>query len=130
MFDCTKAQFEKLDISLALVDVNSRKKTVLIIGQPHNMEGEIRIAKTLADDFDVFVKPHPLYDSSEYRKLDHLIVIDDVDFYPKVDLALCYESTLGYEYEASDARVVWWKGVDFNEIILHVKSSLKVSVKS
>ena len=130
MFDCSHTKFEKLDISLSLVEVNRERKTILIIGQPQSMNIEIEIAKTLSNDFDVFVKPHPLYDSSEYRKLDHLIVIDDVGFYPKVDLVLCYESTLGYEYEASDVRVVWWKGVDFNEIILQVKSSLKVSVKS
>jgi len=124
MFECKKTQFERLDISLSLVDVNTDKKTILIIGQPHSLGFEVEIVESLDDTFEVFVKPHPLYDSSEYKKLSNVTLIEDRSFYPKVDVALCYESTLGLEYEASGVKVIWWKGMSQHEIIMQIKNTL------
>jgi len=39
-----------------------------------------------------------------------------------VDVALCYESTLGVEYEASGVEVVWWKGMEENAIFSALKA--------
>jgi len=124
MFECKKTRFERLDISLPLVDVNTKKKTILIIGQPHSLGSEVDIVESLNDKFKFFVKPHPLYDSSDYKKLSNVTLIEDRNFYPKVDVALCYESTLGLEYEASGVKVIWWKGMSKHEIIMRIKNTL------
>jgi len=124
MFECENTQFERLDISLSLADVNTKKKTILMIGQPHSLESEIKIVKSLGSEFEIFVKPHPLYESSEYKKLSNVTLIEDRGFYPKVDAALCYESTLGLEYEASGVKVIWWKGLNMHEIITQIKNTL------
>ncbi|MDX5584712.1 MAG: hypothetical protein QNK20_07245 [Aureibaculum sp.] len=124
MFECKNAQFQKLDISLSLVDVTTEKKSILIIGQPHSLGSEVEIVESLGDELEVFIKPHPLYDSSEYKKLSNVTWIEDRSFYPKVDVALCYESTLGLEYEASGVKVIWWKGLNMHEIIMQIKNTL------
>ena len=44
--------------------------------------------------------------------------------FPHVDVALCFESTLGVEYEASGVKVIWWKGMDMDSIYMAVKESV------
>lgn len=118
LFNCQNTNFQLLDISLKLTNVYSRKKTILIIGQPHSMKQEIAIAKRLQtlDAFEIYIKPHPLYDSNGYKQIKDVILIQDRNFYPKIDLALCYESTLGLEYEASGVPVIWWKDMNNENI--------------
>ncbi|VAW45701.1 hypothetical protein MNBD_GAMMA03-833 [hydrothermal vent metagenome] len=124
LFDCKDVCFYQLDLSISLVDIQSNKRSVLIIGQPHSITLEIKFIKKLTDDFDVFVKPHPLYDATEYKKLDGITLIENRGLYPKVDIALCYESTLGIEYEASGVEVVWWKGMDAGRVSSVIKNKL------
>lgn len=121
IFECSKVLFEKMDISLPLTEVSSNKNTVLMIGQPHSMSFEIDIIQRFVDKYDVIIKPHPLFDNSEYKKIKHVTVIDDINFYPMVDVVLCYESTLGYEYEASGIQVIWFKEMSMNEIAFQVE---------
>ncbi len=124
LFDCEHVRFSQLDLLINLVDVQSNKQSVLIIGQPHSIMSEINFIKKLTDEFDVFVKPHPLYDATEYKKLDDITLIEDKNLYPNVDIALCYESTLGVEYEASGVKVIWWKNMNINDIYSAVKNSI------
>ena len=121
LFNCESVRFSQLDLSIKLTDVQSSKRTVLMIGQPHSIKSEINIIKSLKNEFNIFVKPHPLYDATEYKKLDGITLIEDKGFYPNVDVALCYESTLGIEYEASGIQVLWWKGMDVNDIYPAIK---------
>lgn len=121
LFNGGNIRFSQLDLSIKLTDVKSSKRTVLMIGQPHSIKSEINIIKNLKNEFNIFVKPHPLYDATEYKKLDGITLIEDKSFYPNVDIALCYESTLGIEYEASGVQVVWWKGMDVNDIYSAIK---------
>jgi len=125
MFFCPNTQFKRLDITLPLAHIKNIKQTVLIIGQPNCIQEEIEIAQRIRDNFDVFVKPHPLYDNTEYRKLKNVIVVTDNKFYPKVNIALCYESTLGVEYEASGIPVLWWKGMSCSDVELQLNSIIK-----
>lgn len=121
IFNLKNVQFEKLDLSLTLSNIKSDKKTILIIGQPHSINMEIEIIKLLKDKYEVYVKPHPLFSSEKYKNIEDVTIIDDRNFYPKVNLALCYESTLGLEYEASGIKVFWWKNININDVIIYVK---------
>ena len=116
IFDCKDVKFKKFVLSLNLSDIKSDKKTILIIGQPHSIDMEINIAKSLIDDYELYIKPHPLYSNKKYKSIKGVKIITDRNFYPRVDLALCYESTLGLEYEASGINVIWWKGLDIKNI--------------
>lgn len=119
--------YELLDISLPLKDLNVGRRTVLIIGFPYVMDLEVEVAQALAAFFKVLIKPHPLYDSSGYRRAQDATLIESRDFFPRVDVAVCYSSTLGLEYEASGIRVVWWQDKKVSEIVEMVRDNCDVS---
>lgn len=113
-----RLKFEEMPAGLNLMEPKLRcEKSVLIIGYPFDVDSEIVIANELVKRFDVFVKPHPVYSADGYSKLKPLVRVVAKDEFPRVDLALCYESTLGLEYEASGVPVLWRKGVSENEVI-------------
>jgi len=117
IFELNNTNFEKLDIILKLSDVESNKKTILVIGQPQSIDKELEIVQKLKNKYEIYVKPHPLYSIKKYKRIKDVIIIEDRIFYPRVDLALCYESTLGLEYEASGVNVLWWKNLETNQVI-------------
>ncbi|MFX4281035.1 hypothetical protein ACOL3J_02005 [Aliarcobacter butzleri] len=123
LFECTRTNFKTINLKLNLTPVECDKKTILIIGQPHSMEKELEIINLIKDKYLVYVKPHPLYDYSKY-KVSNIELILDKDFFPKVDIALSYESTLGLEYEISGINVLWWKELSFVEIINEINKRL------
>jgi hypothetical protein len=125
MFNLNSINFEKLTLSLILSDIKSNKKTILIIGQPHSIDIEIDIISELKNKYEIYVKPHPLFSREKYKSIKDINIIEDRNFYPRVDLALCYESTLGLEYEASGVNVLWWKDYDIKSIYDLVKNKLK-----
>jgi hypothetical protein len=125
IFNLKNIQYEKLPLSLKLSAVKSDKTTILVIGQPHSRDMEVVIIKSLISQYEIYIKPHPLYSDKKYKNIKGVHIIDDRSFYPKVDLALCYESTLGLEYEASGVNVLWWKDYDIKSIYDLVKNKLK-----
>ncbi|APC97241.1 hypothetical protein [Francisella frigiditurris] len=122
LFNAENIIFERVSLSINLSEIKSRRKTMLIIGQPHCIEREIEIVKKLYNDFMIYIKPHPLYQDSAYYKVKGCEIIKDKNYYPKVDLALSYESTLGMEYEASGITVLWWKELKVDEVVHLVKN--------
>jgi len=129
MFNINNVKFEKLNLSLNLSNIGSTKKSILVIGQPHVIDKEIDIINALKkkykDIYVIYIKPHPLYSFKKYKSIKDVTVIEDRDFYPKVDLALCYESTLGLEYEASNVNVLWWKNMNLNQIIKEIEKIVR-----
>jgi len=125
IFNLKNVQYEKLPLSLKLSAIKSDKTTILVIGQPHSRDMEVVIIKSLISQYEIYIKPHPLYSDKKYKNIKGLHIIDDRSFYPKVDLALCYESTLGLEYEASGVNVLWWKDYDIKSIYDIIKNKLK-----
>ena len=123
IFDSKSTRFKIIDPSLNLIQTDTGIKSILIIGQPQSMDREIEIINALLNliDAKIYIKPHPLYDDSRYRLINGVFLIEKKDYYPKVDLALSYESTLGLEYEASGVKVLWWKELDNETIITLVK---------
>ncbi len=121
----SKTTFTEMDVSLELQPVNHNKKTILLIGQPHSIKNEIEIIKRIKDNYIVYVKPHPGFSSTPYEKIINIILIEQRHYYPKVDLVLNYESTLGIEYEASNIKVIWWKDINIDELTSIINQSLK-----
>lgn len=124
LFECTKTNFKTINLKLNLIPIESDKKTILIIGQPHSIEKEIEIIESIKNLYSIYVKPHPLHDNSKY-KIKGVELILDKDFFPKVDIALTYESTLGFEYEISGVTVLWWKEMTNQEIVEEIIKNLK-----
>jgi len=124
LFECNNTSFKTINLKLELTSVVSDKKTILIIGQPHTMEREVQVIGLIKELYSVYVKPHPLYDNSRY-KISGVELILDRDFFPKVDIALTYESTLGFEYEISGVNVLWWKEMTNNQIVDEIVKNLK-----
>lgn len=124
LFECTRTNFKTIHLKLNLTPVECDKKTILIIGQPHSVGREIEIIELIRNLCFVYVKPHPLYDNSRY-KTDGVELILDKSFFPKVDMALTYESTLGLEYETSGVHVIWWKEMTNQQIVDEIVKNLK-----
>lgn len=124
LFECTRTNFKTINLKLNLIPVECDKKTILIIGQPHSIEREIEIIELIRNLCFVYVKPHPLYDNFKY-KTDGVELILDKNFFPKVDMALTYESTLGLEYEISGVNVIWWKEMTNQQIVDKIVKNLK-----
>ncbi|MCD5380584.1 hypothetical protein LR004_01535 [Candidatus Gracilibacteria bacterium] len=120
-----KTKFTTVDISLHLQTVKHDKKTILVIGQPLTIERELEIINRIGNDYTVYVKPHPGFSPTPYYNIKNTILIEERSYYPKVDLVLNYESTLGIEYEASNIDVIWWKGMEIEELVLSIKKTLK-----
>lgn len=102
----------------------SEKFSLLVIGQPHSLDFEIELVNKLLEvdvEIYIYVKPHPLYGVEEYNIIplgsDRIQIITESGFFPKVDIALNYESTLGLEYEKSGIEVIWWKGQEIEYIV-------------
>lgn len=124
LFECSQTNFKNINLKLNLVPIKSNKRTILIIGQPHSIEKEIEIIELIKDLYSVYVKPHPLHDNSRY-KINEVELILNKDFFPKVDIALTYESTLGLEYEISGINVLWWKDMTNQQIVDEITRNLK-----
>lgn len=103
----SKAYYFVDQLSLADLAVSDRP-SILIIGTPMASADEVFLSERLLGSYDVYIKPHPRYDLSVYKGAVGAILISDQNFFPKVDLALCYDSTLGLQYEASGVPVIWW----------------------
>lgn len=98
--------------------------SVLLIANPVvDFQAEQKIISLLLqspDKFDVYLKPHPRYPFAPYRDLKkhydfHLI--EDPDYFPAVDVAISYESTLAWEYQLTNTPVLYYDQMSA-EIIL------------
>ena len=115
-----KTKYCTINYKLRLRDFKKpqNKKSILIVGQPHSAKNELLIIEKILSKYKdkvyIILKPHPLYGLKNYYSeiLKEIHIINEKDFFPKVDLVLCYESTLGLEYEAERVKVIWWKKED------------------
>lgn len=123
--DCDDLKFDRIPLSINLSEVEY-KNSLLIIGQPFSANKEIEIINELLKrelEIKIYIKPHPRFGDSIYSSIkDKVEIIDNPKFYPKVDLALSYESTLGLEYEASGVNVIWIKNKKASRIVENVLS--------
>lgn len=89
-------------VKLFLHDIGtSQKKKVMFVGHPFCYELQFFIYLQLSKvfDFDFYYKPHPTTEISDCIKKAGWHVIDEKDFFPKVDFLISYPSTLVIEYK-------------------------------
>lgn len=126
LFNLTNnVEFALLKSILSLTKT-SYQNSVLIIGQPQSAVYEVEIVQELLNIsyIDViFIKPHPLFYSNIYSKINSpkVQIIKDKLFYPEVSVALNYNSTLGLEYKNAGIPVVEIKDQVKSDIILKVE---------
>ena len=110
-------------------DEASKKHKILLIGQPDMPDKEVEIMRHLLNDqrdVCLYLKPHPLYPVTIYGDLSDLgiNIIEQKNFFPKVDLAINYYSTLGIEYEACGIPVIWHYNLEVEEVLNEVAKYL------
>lgn len=95
---------------LHLQDIHLSAFSVLVIGQPHSAKKEIELVSKIrfsSSDINIFLKPHPVFGAGIYAKVKDVLIRDKF-FFPKVNLVVCEDSTLGFEYETLGVPVIWW----------------------
>ena len=89
--------------------INNEKENVLLICNNMYFENEINIINDLTKkNFNLYIKPHPTDDESNYIKLndDKKFVILGKNEYPKMDFVISYVSTLADDYEINGCIVI------------------------
>lgn len=129
LFDLKKTTaFYLLKSKLCLMET-IHKNSVLIIGQPQSAIYEIEILQELVKIHNIgmiFIKPHPLYSIDIYKRIKsyNVTIIDDKLYFPKVSVALNFESTLGLEYQNAGIPVIAIKNKLKSDIVLEVKKNM------
>lgn len=102
--------------SIKLVDINVNENlcSIMIIGNAfiHGNLEEIIISDLQNLNVDIFLKPHPNQPLDFYNNLKdnfNFIVIEQKDYFPKVDLVVGYNSTLALEYSLMGIPVLYYE---------------------
>lgn len=121
-------------LGLKITKTFSDKYSVFFIGHPQCESTQSRILcelrKIFGNSIHVFYKEHPKAKASMNVKCLDWEIIKNSDFYPDVDLAISYASTLGYQYEEVGIKVFFHDLSDnsdliSNNIIQYIKAILK-----
>jgi hypothetical protein len=117
----TETEYFKPSVELSQINDNY---SVLIVGHgdPSVVSEEIMVIRELAtavDGLKIYVKPHPVFNtSSKYVfEYDNVQVITERNYYPDVDVLLHSGSTLAEEYSNCSTKVKVLSLLDYNEII-------------
>ena len=116
--------FETRPHQLPLTEIPSRDSeqiSLLLIGNLLHAEDEDRIVKmvdSVDDRIRLFIKPHPRTDQGRYLSMStaSVSVWQDKDLFPRVDLVISPESTLGKEYESTGIPVLWYARMQHSEL--------------
>lgn len=100
-----------LKFDLKLKDVLGKNSVLIISCLPITYKRDVEILKYFLDgNFNIFLKPHPVYSIEPYEKIQKTFRFDlirDKDFFPNVDYVISYDSTLGFEYEVIGKTVIY-----------------------
>jgi len=107
-----KTKFLELQSTLHLENIQYAYKSIFLISVPAQYEFDVKLVERLANlDIIVYIKPHPLYDTSMYiksfQKNSKCILIEDKNYYPNIDLIISGYSTLAFEYELLGKQIIW-----------------------
>lgn len=116
---CMLSEQQERDVPYTVIGYNlqtsplqSDKKTILIAGcWNFFLDNEKKIIKYLeGKGVDLYIKPHPVLSLAPYRDLEkhYNFSIVEKELFPEVDLVLSYSSTLAYEYENLNIKVVYY----------------------
>lgn len=95
----------KIDIigqNLELTTIDSLKPSFLIVGHKFAERFHLKVLNKFSSDSDllIFYKPHPTVKPSSVFRGGAWVFIDDINFFPKVNFILSYQSTLVDEYQS------------------------------
>ncbi|CAN0602459.1 unnamed protein product, partial [Ectocarpus sp. 12 AP-2014] len=125
LFDLSQTvEFRRRSLHISLAGLDHCTKSVLIIGQPHSVKRELALIDLIGAELpqvSLFIKPHPLYGKKQYEASRYGEIISENDYYPKVDVAICLESTLGVEYERAGVEVLWWHDASPEKMVIELK---------
>lgn len=101
-------RFVKFQNGLELSALGVDCPTVLIVGCPVSFDFHLALTDYLVSKVDkikVFYKPHPTSIGYGKSQNKHWVWVDDVDYYPEVDLVISYPSSLATQYQSKKIPV-------------------------
>lgn len=103
--------------NIKLVDVRHDDKyiTVFIASSMLSVDMEKSIIEWLLSKYQyrIYIKLHPSYNyQDKFAQLEG--GVNFIDYFPKVDIMMCYNSFLGYEYKALGEKVIWMQEYEDN----------------
>lgn len=119
------------EYKLRLSNINSEKKTLLIVGNTLCEDFHLNLLSKLSSNFEIdfFYKPHPVQKSSDVIVNAGWFFIEDKEYYPAVDLVVSYPSTLVNEYRTLGVTVIEhdFQSTDFfvDELIHTLENELR-----
>ncbi|WP_445373505.1 hypothetical protein ACSLVK_12225 [Photorhabdus tasmaniensis] len=97
-----------IGMQLNIVKIDNNKFSILFVGHPHCEDTQIKIYCSLAElDIIAYYKEHPKAPASRNVRKMGWLFINDLKFFPDVDLVISYASTLAYEYENIGIKVLF-----------------------
>ena len=108
----TRVNTIQLKNTLKLQSINNKNKSIFLISRPAQLEFDIELIELISKlDIIIYIKPHPLFDKSPYKKAfssnKKSILIEDDTYYPDTDIVLSGYSTLAIEYELLGKNIIW-----------------------
>lgn len=128
-FDMTifskKFDTEYLNGNLCLTNITTDNASLLIVANiVLSFEKEkVLIERLQNKNIDLYLKPHPVFSKRKYYKLlkhYNFHLIEAVNMYPKVDIVVSYESTLGLEYEQAGIKVLYYSNYSLEEMVSEI----------
>lgn len=101
------------------------KINVLLICNYVFFDKEKAIIESIApiNTINLYVKPHPKDDLTPYKELKRIhdfVILGTVD-YPKVDVVISCNSTLGVKYESCGVKVLWYDNMGIDSCVEYIR---------
>lgn len=116
--------FDYIKPNLKLKHTNNNSESIFIASSmiSINLEKDLIRWLLLKNKYKIYIKLHPAYN---YRNefYEYKDKIEFIDYFPKVNWMISYNSFLGYEYKALGENVLWLKDYENNLDILYKKWS-------
>ncbi|EYU14232.1 hypothetical protein [Photorhabdus aegyptia] len=121
-----------MGMQLNTVKVDNDKFSILFVGHPHCEDTQIKIYHSLVGlNIIAYYKEHPKAPASRNVRKIGWVFINDLKFFPSVDLVISYASTLAYEYESIGAKVLFHDLSTISESMCsNIVSLIKEEVKN
>lgn len=122
--DTCKVSYLKTTLHYTISPPSNRFSVLMVSCHPISFEREKKLMPMLPKEITLYIKPHPLFPSKDYNEINNIenvYLIDDPDDFPNVDLVISYNSTLGFNYEVSGKKVIYYEDNSVDEILEKVK---------
>ena len=103
--------------------LSNNKLNVMLVCNMLFFESEKEIIYALTKEgINLYIKPHPKDNAEIYKALkSSSFIILGANEFPKVDIVISYQSTLGVKYEQAGVKVLWYDAIGTKSCIEYVK---------